>query len=39
MQHGYFMEPLLSISDDESNADLEDLWVVGHLLESPGFQN
>jgi hypothetical protein len=41
MQHGYFIDPLLSISENESNIDveLEHLWVAGHQLESPGFQN
>jgi hypothetical protein len=39
MQHGYLIDRVLSMSQSESDTGLEHLWVVGHYLESPAFQN
>jgi hypothetical protein len=39
VQHGYLIKPLYAIPDDGSDIDLGHLWVVGHRLGSPRFQN
>jgi hypothetical protein len=39
VEHGYFIDRLLSISQNESDIGLEHLWFAGERLGSPGFQN